>query len=77
MPDFYEKMKNKLRTAEEGADTALWLAISRAATRRPNGEFFQDRKPVPVHLPLAWTKTSAQEEESFIKALEELSAKFL
>jgi hypothetical protein len=25
MPDFYEKMKDRLRTAEQGADTASWL----------------------------------------------------
>ena len=28
MPDFYEKMKNKLRTVDQGADTIIWLAIS-------------------------------------------------
>jgi dehydrogenase/reductase SDR family protein 12 len=27
MPDFYEKMKDKLKTSEEGADTILWLSL--------------------------------------------------
>ena len=41
MPDFYEKMKNKLRTVDEGADTIVWLAISEAAIKQPSGLFFQ------------------------------------
>ena len=28
MPDFYEKMKDKLKTADEGADTIVWLSIT-------------------------------------------------
>jgi dehydrogenase/reductase SDR family protein 12 len=27
MPDFYEKMKDKLKSAEEAADTILWLSL--------------------------------------------------
>lgn len=41
MPDFYEKMKNKLRTPEEGADTLIWLAVSEVACKQPSGLFFQ------------------------------------
>lgn len=77
MPDFYEKMKNKFRTAEEGADTALWLAISPAATKESSGQFFQDRKPASIHLPLAWTKSSPQDEETFMTKLEEIASKFI
>ena len=29
MPDFHAKMKDKLRTVEQGADTVVWLAVSR------------------------------------------------
>lgn len=46
MPDFYEKMKNRLRTAEQGADTATWLAISDAALKQPSGLFFQGKQYV-------------------------------
>lgn len=28
MPDFYAKMKDKLKTAEEGADTILYLSLA-------------------------------------------------
>jgi len=41
MPDFHAKMKNKLRTEAQGADTVVWLAISDAASRQPSGLFFQ------------------------------------
>ena len=40
MPGFYNAMKNKLRTAEEGADTIVWLAMSEAALSQPSGLFF-------------------------------------
>ncbi|KAL3847418.1 hypothetical protein ACJMK2_018329 [Sinanodonta woodiana] len=76
MPDFYEKMKNKLRTTEEGADTIIWLAASAAAYQQPSGLFFQDRVPVPKHLPLAWTKSSQEEEEAFMIKLDEIASKF-
>lgn len=41
MPDFYNKMKDRLRSAEQGADTASWLAISDAALKHPSGLFFE------------------------------------
>lgn len=43
MPDFYEKMKTRLRTEEQGADTVVWLTISPAAVKHPSGLFFQGR----------------------------------
>ncbi|XP_053313730.1 dehydrogenase/reductase SDR family member 12 [Spea bombifrons] len=76
MPDFYEKMKNRLRTEDQGADTVVWLAISPAATQQPSGLFFQDRKPVSTHLPLASTRSSPADEEELLRNLEELSQKF-
>ncbi|XP_074843518.1 dehydrogenase/reductase SDR family member 12 isoform X2 [Carettochelys insculpta] len=42
MPEFYERMKNKLRTEAQGADTVVWLAISSAATKQTSGLFFQE-----------------------------------
>ena len=44
MPDFYNRMKDKLRTVEQGADTIVWLAISSAAIgddKNAGGLFFQ------------------------------------
>ncbi|KAK4327185.1 hypothetical protein Pmani_002332 [Petrolisthes manimaculis] len=75
MPEFYEKMKDRLRSAEEGADTAVWLAISSAAVGLASGQFFQDRKEVSTHLPLAHTKVSHREEEGLMSALDNLVKK--
>lgn len=47
MPEFYEKMKNKLRTEAQGADTVVWLAVSPAAVKQPSGLFFQGKVEVP------------------------------
>ncbi|KAE8627189.1 hypothetical protein XENTR_v10006900 [Xenopus tropicalis] len=43
MPDFYEKMKNRLRTEEQGADTVVWLTLSPSAKKHPSGLFFQGK----------------------------------
>ncbi|XP_041067359.1 dehydrogenase/reductase SDR family member 12 [Carcharodon carcharias] len=71
MPDFYAMMKNRLRTATQGADTLVWLAISTTGTQQPSGLYFQDRKPVSTHLLLAQTRATAVEEEKLMKSLEE------
>ncbi|XP_066913870.1 dehydrogenase/reductase SDR family member 12-like [Clytia hemisphaerica] len=76
MPDFYEKMKNRLRTTEQGADTIVWLATSSTARKAPSGGFYQDRAPVSKHLPLAWTKSSEKERKVFTEKLETLASKF-
>lgn len=41
MPGFYTRFKDKLRSAAQGADTVLWLALTPAASRQPSGLFFQ------------------------------------
>lgn len=76
MPDFHAKMKNKLRSEAQGADTVVWLAVSEAASRQPSGLFFQDRKAVPTHLPLALSKSSPAEDEKLMSTLEQLAEKF-
>jgi len=39
--DFYEKMKEKFRKPEEGADTVIWLGLSNAALAYDSGQYFQ------------------------------------
>ena len=75
MPDFHAKMKDKLRSVEQGADTVVWLAISAAATSAPSGKFWQDRDTAAAHLPLAWTKSSQQDRDKFMKILEDIKQK--
>lgn len=41
MSDFYDTLRRRLRSPEQGADTVIWLAVSPAATRTPSGKFFQ------------------------------------
>ncbi|XP_055982148.1 dehydrogenase/reductase SDR family member 12 [Sorex fumeus] len=76
MPGFHAKFKDRLRTAAQGADTVLWLALAAAASKQPSGLFFQDRKPVPKHLPLARTSCSPTEEEKLMEILEEMAQRF-
>jgi len=71
LPDFYERLKDKLRSGEEGADTMVWLAIAPAASKTPSGLFFQDRKAVSAHLPLAWTKSARGDEDKLMVLLDE------
>lgn len=75
LPDFYTKMKDQLRTPYQGADTAIWLALAKEVPTSFNGQFLQDRIPVPQHLPLVWTKSTAQEEELFMKNLDAILEK--
>jgi dehydrogenase/reductase SDR family protein 12 len=43
MPQFYEKMKTRLRTVEEGADTIVWLAIAENPLKLKSGCFYQGK----------------------------------
>ncbi|XP_014772293.1 dehydrogenase/reductase SDR family member 12 [Octopus bimaculoides] len=76
MPGFYSKMKDRLRTPQQGADTALWLAIASAPKSFVSGQFFQDRNPTSTHLPLAKTKCTPEEEVLFMNKLDDLVTKF-
>jgi len=76
MPDFHAKMKDKLRSVEQGADTVVWLAVSPAALHAESGQFWQDRVPVSAHLPLAWTRAGQAERDRLMASLEEFKEKF-
>ncbi|KAM7535633.1 hypothetical protein Aperf_G00000096039 [Anoplocephala perfoliata] len=65
MPTFYETMKGKLRTPEQGADTAIWLAMTPRIKEFKSGSFFLDRGPVATHLTLAQTHSTEEEKRSF------------
>lgn len=56
LPGFWSRMKDRLRTAEQGADTVVWLAVASPA-RLGSGRFWFDRQAVPSHL-LPWTRES-------------------
>ncbi len=79
MPSFREKLLNRLRTPEQGADTMVWACCYpnlETDPAVPSGSFLQDRVAVSKHLPLAWTKNTEEDENNLIKRLDELYAKF-
>lgn len=79
MPGFYEKMKEKLRTVGQGADTAVWLALTDHADAidpKHSGEFYQDRCVVSKHLPLAWTRSSEPERNMLMDKLDKMYSDF-
>lgn len=79
MPSFREKMINKLRTPEQGADTMVWACCYKDLETNeayPNGCFLQDRAAVSKHLPLAWTKNTEEDENKLMAKLDELYKKF-
>jgi dehydrogenase/reductase SDR family protein 12 len=41
MPSFRQKMENKLRTPEEGADTLVWMCCYQDLEKMERGAFFQ------------------------------------
>jgi NAD(P)-dependent dehydrogenase (short-subunit alcohol dehydrogenase family) len=49
LPRFWRAMESRLRTPEQGADTALWLAVAERVAGQ-TGLFWFDRRPAPTHL---------------------------
>ncbi|GAQ89175.1 NAD(P)-binding Rossmann-fold superfamily protein [Klebsormidium nitens] len=67
MPAFYTRFRSRLRTAEQGADTILWLACV-AKAMLVSGEFYFDRNIAAKHLTGAGTQyTPKQREKLFEK----------
>eukprot|EP01125_Pyxidicula_operculata_P014441 TRINITY_DN480_c0_g1_i4.p1 TRINITY_DN480_c0_g1~~TRINITY_DN480_c0_g1_i4.p1 ORF type:complete len:651 (-),score=134.38 TRINITY_DN480_c0_g1_i4:1129-3081(-) len=56
MPDFYQTMKDKLRSIEQGCDTINWLATTNSLNVLDNGEYFRDRQREIQHFCLSKTK---------------------
>lgn len=70
LPVFYCVTKRLLRTPEEGADTAVWLATSTEAGE-VSGKFWLDREQHPSHLsPL--TRETPDERRRLLETLEGL-----
>jgi dehydrogenase/reductase SDR family protein 12 len=67
LPTFYKITRGILRTPAEGADTIVWLALT-----RPAPGFWFDRAPAAEHA-LPWTRGSDAEEERLLARLEALT----
>jgi NAD(P)-dependent dehydrogenase (short-subunit alcohol dehydrogenase family) len=59
LPRFHRFMGPLLRSADQGADTMVWLAAA-PADRLSNGSFWLDRRPRATS-PLPWTRTAPAE----------------
>ncbi len=73
LPRFHAVMRRILRTADEGADTVVWLAAaSRVAGR--SGFFWFDRQVQPTHL-LPFTREDAAERARLWEACQRWAAR--
>ena len=68
LPQFRRLTRSILRSAEEGADTIVWLAVATEAGN-VSGKLFLDREVRPTHL-LRNTRESRQEREKLLNFLE-------
>ncbi len=71
LPRFWKRMRHRLRSPEEGADTALWLAVSEQVEGQ-SGEFWFDRKRVPTHL-MPWTREAAPQRQRLWQMCERIT----
>ena len=75
LPRFYRLTRPFLRTAEQGADTIVWLVASDAASDA-TGEFFHDRLERPVHR-VKRTHDDPDTRRAFMERLADDAAPFL
>ena len=61
LPTFQKIMQNRLRNAQEGADTIVWLAIAQRPRKEEGSHFWFDRK-CPYTLFSMDKKHTAKEE---------------
>lgn len=71
LPAFHRLMRPLLRTPEDGADTVLWLATTRAPLR-PGGKLYLDRRARPFDR-LPGTRLSAADRRALWDAVVTLS----
>jgi dehydrogenase/reductase SDR family protein 12 len=70
LPAFYKLTRKVLRSPEEGADTAVWLATSTEAGA-VTGKFWLDREQHPSHLS-SFTVESTQDRQALLQTLADL-----
>jgi dehydrogenase/reductase SDR family protein 12 len=78
MPGFYARLRGSLRTADQGADTIVWLSCV-PRSRIEDGMLYFDRNIVPKHLPLSDTSYHVRDAEELLRKvrqrIDEISAK--
>ncbi len=71
LPKFHSVMRHDLRSAEEGADTVVWLAASDRA-KGTLGAFWFDRRLAPEY-PFPWTRESRVVRQELFALCQKLS----
>lgn len=72
LPGFGRLLGPLLRTAEQGADTAVWLAAARSSDVG-TGRFWHDRRPRPEHY-VPWTRETETERAALWARVEALTS---
>ena len=72
LPTFHKLTRAILRTPAEGADTVVWLAVTRQLAGR-TGLLWFDRAPVSAHV-FPWTRPPDGERAKLLAALERWAA---
>lgn len=72
LPSFEKWHRNMMRDQKQGADTAVWLAISDEPKAHENGTFWLDRNPIETDFPLAFTSCTEQERDQLWKSCQEI-----
>ncbi len=73
LPTFNRVMGPILRTAEAGADTAVWLSGA-SATEAPGGLFYMDRRPRPKYR-VPGTRETATDRAGLFELCEEMTGR--
>jgi NAD(P)-dependent dehydrogenase (short-subunit alcohol dehydrogenase family) len=71
LPGFHAVMKHFLRSAEEGADSVVWLAASERGVKGTNGELWFDRRVAPEY-PVPFTRERLDERGRLVALCEQL-----
>lgn len=74
LPTFRKIVGPALRTPDEGADTMVWLALADDLGDAPNGSFWLDRAPRPIHrLPSTKRSDTAERREALWELVRDLA----
>ena len=76
LPQFQKMMEKRLRNAEEGADTTVWLAIAKRPREDLESHFWFDRKKAPKHH-FPWTKSTPDEQEELWTVLTDILSPYI
>jgi dehydrogenase/reductase SDR family member 12 len=72
LPRFRRAMASRLRSAEEGADTVVWMSVC-PRLEGETGRFYFDREARPTHL-VPWTREDPRERRRLWRLCERLLA---